>query len=42
MSPAEQAAADLERRRTHIQAQRAAITAPPAEDDVVEAEVVDD
>ena len=44
MSPAEQAAADLERRAAAMRAQRAAIAAPAVEDqaDIVEAEVVED
>jgi hypothetical protein len=42
MSPQEQMRADLERRVAAIRAQRAAITAPPADDDVVEAEIAED
>lgn len=44
LSPAEQARADLERRRPVLQAQAAAIAALPADqdDDVTDAEVIDD
>jgi hypothetical protein len=41
VAPAEQMRADLERRAMAIRTQRAAITVPPADDDIVEAEIVD-
>jgi hypothetical protein len=41
MSPAEQAAADLDRRRRALQAQRAASRTQSGDDDIVEAEIVD-
>ena len=43
MSPAEQASADLERRRAQIQAQQVAIDAAreDQDDDVVDAEIID-
>jgi hypothetical protein len=41
LSPAEQASADLERRRVQLQAQQVAIDAA-REDDVIDAEIVDE